>query len=80
MAFIRQIISRASADRLELLIEERLKPGIDKDRIDKRIWNLFGENGQCSIRILRGFRATSRNSALFISCKPFMNLIDCWCR
>lgn len=41
--FTRQIISRASTDRLELLIEERLQPGSDRERIDRRIWNLFGE-------------------------------------
>lgn len=58
MAFIRQIISRASADRLEMLIEERLKPGIDKDRIDKRIWNLFGEKWAVLYTDLAGF---SRN-------------------
>lgn len=43
MAFIRQIGSRASEDRLELLIAERLLPATDRERIDKRIWNLFGE-------------------------------------
>jgi hypothetical protein len=37
MSFISQIASRASEDRLELLIEDRLKPGADKARIDKRI-------------------------------------------
>ena len=42
MSFTQQIISRASTDRLELLIEERLQPGSDKERIDRRIWNLFG--------------------------------------
>ena len=58
MAFIRQIISRASADRLEMLIEERLKPGIDTARIDKRIWNLFGEKWAVLYTDLAGF---SRN-------------------
>ena len=62
MAFIRQIGSRASEDRLELLIEERLKPGTDKDRIDKRIWNLFGEKWAVLYTDLSGF---SRNVTEF---------------
>ena len=55
MAFIRQIGSRASEDRLELLIEERLQPKTDKDRIDKRIWNLFGEKWAVLYTDLSGF-------------------------
>lgn len=55
MSFTRQIISRASTDRLELLIEERLQPGIDKDRIDRRIWNLFGERWAVLYTDLSGF-------------------------
>ena len=62
MAFIRQIGSRASEDRLELLIEERLKPNTDKDRIDKRIWNLFGEKWAVLYTDLSGF---SRNVTEF---------------
>ena len=62
MAFIRQIGSRASEDRPELLIEERLKPGTDKDRIDKRIWNLFGEKWAVLYTDLSGF---SRNVSEF---------------
>ena len=62
MAFIRQIGSRASEDRLELLIEERLKPGTDKDRIDRRIWNLFGEKWAVLYTDLSGF---SRNVSEF---------------
>ena len=62
MAFIRQIGSRASEDRLELLIEERLKPDTDKDRIDKRIWNLFGEKWAVLYTDLSGF---SRNVSEF---------------
>jgi len=62
MAFIRQIISRASLDRLELLIDERLKPGTDKARIDQRIWNLFGEKWAVLYTDLAGF---SRNVAEF---------------
>ena len=62
MAFVRQIGSRASADRLELLIEERLKPGADKSRIDKRVWNLFGEKRAVLFTDLSGF---SRSVAKF---------------
>ena len=62
MSFTRQIISRASADRLELLIEERLNPKSDKARIDKRIWNLFGEKLAVLYTDLSGF---SRNAAEF---------------
>ena len=32
-----------SEGRLERLIEERLRPDADKDAIDRRIWDLFGE-------------------------------------
>ena len=55
MSFTRQIISRASTDRLELLIEERLQPGSDKARIDRRIWNLFGEKWAVLYTDLSGF-------------------------
>ena len=55
MSFTRQIISRASTDRLELLIEERLQPGSDRDRIDRRIWNLFGEKWAVLYTDLSGF-------------------------
>ena len=43
MAFIYRVASTASQDRLEKLIEERLKPKADQARIDEKIWNLFGE-------------------------------------
>ncbi len=62
MSFIRQIVSRASTDRLELLIEERLNPKSDKARVDKRIWNLFGEKWAVLYTDLSGF---SRNAAEF---------------
>jgi len=55
MAFTRQILSRASTDRLELLIEERLQPGSDRERIDRRIWNLFGEQWAVLFTDLSGF-------------------------
>ncbi len=55
MSFTRQIISRASADRLELLIEERLQPGSNREHIDERIWNLFGERWAVLYTDLSGF-------------------------
>jgi class 3 adenylate cyclase len=62
MSFIRQIITRASSDRLELLIEERLHPKSDKAQVDRRIWNLFGEKWAVLYTDLSGF---SRNVAEF---------------
>jgi len=55
MSFTHQIISRASTDRLELLIEERLQPGSDRARVDRRIWNLFGEKWAVLYTDLSGF-------------------------
>jgi len=62
MSFTRQIISRASTDRLELLIEERLMPGANVERVDRRIWNLFGEKWAVLYTDLSGF---SRSVAAF---------------
>jgi class 3 adenylate cyclase len=62
MAFTRMISSGASEDRLEKLIEERLKPGAVKDAIDRRIWDLFGEEWTVMYTDLSGF---SRNTAEF---------------
>ncbi len=45
----------ASADRLNKLMRERLKPGADKDRIDERIWDLFGEEWAVMFTDLSGF-------------------------
>jgi class 3 adenylate cyclase len=55
MPFIGRIATSASQDRLESLIEERLKPGADKKRIDARIWDLFGENWAVMFTDLAGF-------------------------
>ena len=52
----------ASEDRLENLIEERLRPGADKDKIDNRIWDLFGEEWCVMFTDLSGF---SRGVAKF---------------
>ena len=55
MSFTRQIICRASIDRLELLIEERLQPDSNREPIDQRIWNLFGERWAVLYTDLSGF-------------------------
>jgi class 3 adenylate cyclase len=52
----------ASEDRLEKLIQERLKPGADKDKVDQRIWDLFGEEWCVMFTDLSGF---SRGVAKF---------------
>lgn len=62
MPYIFQIGSSASQDRLEKLIEERLKPGADKELIDARIWDLFGEEWTVMFTDLSGF---SRHVARF---------------
>ncbi len=45
----------ASGDRLNNLIRERLKPGADKNLIDERIWDLFGEEWAVMFTDLSGF-------------------------
>jgi len=52
----------ASEDRLEKLIQERLIPGADKAKVDKRIWDLFGEEWCVMFTDLSGF---SRGVAKF---------------
>lgn len=55
MASRRSIVTGASEDRLSKLIEERLKPGADKEKIDSRIWDLFGEQWCIMFTDLSGF-------------------------
>ena len=62
MAFAFQIRTSASQDRLEKLIEARLQPGADKQAIDRRIWDLFGEEWAIMCTDLAGF---SRHVAEF---------------
>lgn len=62
MAYRGMIGASASEDRLERLIEERLKPGANKEKIDNRIWDLFGESWAIMFTDLSGF---SRNVAKF---------------
>jgi len=62
MPYIIQVASNASEDRLEKLITERLTPGADKEAIDRRIWDLFGETWAVMFTDLSGF---SRHVARF---------------
>jgi len=62
MTYTATIRNSASEDRLAKLIEERLKPGADKDKIDRRIWDLFGEDWCVMFTDLSGF---SRGVAKF---------------
>ncbi len=55
MAYKRTIGLGASEDRLENLILERLTPGADKEKIDQRIWDLFGEEWCVMFTDLSGF-------------------------
>ncbi len=56
------IAASASEERLERLIRDRLAPGADKESIDRRIWDLFGEEWCVMFTDLAGF---SRNVARF---------------
>jgi class 3 adenylate cyclase len=62
MPFTYNVVTGASADRLEKLIAERLHPGADKESVDRRIWRLFGEKWAVLYTDLSGF---SRNVAEF---------------
>jgi class 3 adenylate cyclase len=53
---------KGSAVRLWHLVDERTRPGADTARIDRRIWDLFGEEWSVMFTDLAGF---SRNVAAF---------------
>ncbi|NMB76930.1 MAG: adenylate/guanylate cyclase domain-containing protein [Myxococcales bacterium] len=55
MAKLGQVGTGASADRLEELMEQRLRRGADKAAIDRRIWDLFGEEWAVMFTDLSGF-------------------------
>ena len=55
MRYASQIGLSASQDRLEKLIAERLHPNANKEEIDARIWNLFGETWAVMFTDLSGF-------------------------
>ena len=57
-----QVGTHASQERLEKLLTERLAPGANRDEVDARIWNLFGETWAVMFTDLSGF---SRNVAEF---------------
>jgi len=62
MPFRRTIAHGASEDRLQHLINERLQPGADVEAVDRRIWDLFGEEWCVMATDLSGF---SRGVAKF---------------
>jgi adenylate cyclase len=62
MLFRRRVDHSASEDRLEMLLSERLEVGADREAIDRRIWDLFGEEWCVMFTDLAGF---SRNVAQF---------------
>jgi class 3 adenylate cyclase len=62
MLYRRSIILSASEERLQKLIDARLEPDADKERIDQRIWDLFGEEWCVMFTDLAGF---SRRVAAF---------------
>ena len=55
MPFSTQVAAGASLDRLEKLMALRLAPGADKDAIDRRIWDMFGEEWAVMVTDLSGF-------------------------
>ena len=55
MSYKKTIQAGASEDRLEKLIQARLRPGADKEAIDRRIWDLFGEEWCVMFTDLSGF-------------------------
>ena len=55
MPLFKRIDPRASEDRLERLIDERLQPGADRAAIDALIWKLFGERWAVMFTDLVGF-------------------------
>ncbi|HYC61926.1 MAG TPA: adenylate/guanylate cyclase domain-containing protein [Thermoanaerobaculia bacterium] len=55
MSFRRIVVHGASEDRLQKLMTERLRPGADREAIDRRIWDLFGEEWCVMATDLSGF-------------------------
>jgi adenylate cyclase len=62
MPFRRRVDHGASEDRLQRLMTQRLAPGADIEAIDRRIWDLFGEEWCIMATDLSGF---SRGVAKF---------------
>lgn len=55
MAYKKNVVISASEERLEKLIQERLKKNSNKEEIDHKIWNLFGEEWSIMFTDLSGF-------------------------
>jgi class 3 adenylate cyclase len=55
MQLNRRFSISGSEERLEALIEQRIAPHADKDAVDKRIWDLFGEKWAVMFTDLAGF-------------------------
>lgn len=55
MLSTRLIAPSASAERLDALIQARLTAGSDRDGVDARIWDLFGETWAVMFTDLTGF-------------------------
>lgn len=63
MPIFQQIVTKASEDRLEKLIQERVKSSYEtKKEIDAKVWDLFGETWSVMFTDLSGF---SRNVEKF---------------
>ncbi len=62
MSTRRSVYVSASEDRLDALIRQRLLPGANKEQLDQRIWDLFGEEWCVMFTDLSGF---SRGVAQF---------------
>jgi len=62
VSFRRRIVHGASEERLQKLIAARIEAAADRDSIDQRIWDLFGEEWCIMATDLAGF---SRNVAEF---------------
>lgn len=55
MSFRSNVVHGASEERLQKLMVERLQPGADRQSIDRRIWDLFGEEWCVMATDLSGF-------------------------
>jgi adenylate cyclase len=55
MSVRHNVVHGASEERLQKLMSERLRPGADKEAIDRRIWDLFGEEWCVMATDLSGF-------------------------
>jgi len=55
MAISQKLVVSASEERLWQLIEDRLDAGADRQKIDARIWDLFGETWAVMFTDLSGF-------------------------